>query len=63
MISDVLSDAVSQIRQLQSERPESFSDCAAEIDKVTAIMESLRLFFDSDTPTPKAEGRLGGASI
>jgi hypothetical protein len=51
MISDVLSDAVAEIRQYQRDFPEVYDSLKLEIAHVIEVMEELRRYLD----TPPAE--------
>jgi len=52
MISDVLFEAVEEIRRYQREFPHSYDDLKLEIARVIIVMDELR--FKLDTP-PTAE--------
>jgi hypothetical protein len=54
MISDVLFDAVEDIRTYQHDYPECYADIQAKIDVVVAEMDALRAYLDSSAT-------LGGA--
>jgi hypothetical protein len=53
MISDVLSDAIREIKRYQNEMPDSYEDIRPEIDTVTTVMNNLRAYLDNPNP----EGR------
>jgi hypothetical protein len=50
MISDIMSDAVDNIRELMLRRPETYQEIAPEIEAVLKQMDSLRSHFDSAPP-------------
>jgi len=47
MISDVLSDAIAEIRQYQAEMPEVYGKIKRKIDTVVTIMDALRAELDA----------------
>jgi hypothetical protein len=47
MISDVLSDALSDIEEYQQDMPDAHAEVAAEISVVKTIMEALRIVLDA----------------
>jgi predicted RNA polymerase sigma factor len=49
MISDVLSDAVAEIRGWQQTHP-GYADDAQMIDSVTSLMDALRIVYDCCRP-------------
>lgn len=54
MISDVLSDAANQIRRYQAEMPENYEAIRPRIDAVVRVMDELRAYLDTPTPTEGA---------
>ncbi len=48
MISDILSDAIDEIRRYQREMPNVYDDIKPKIEKVVAVMDGLRA--ELDTP-------------
>jgi hypothetical protein len=55
MISDVLSDAIHEIRHYQREF-EAYDDLTPELDDLVARMDAMRDYLD--TPGPEADGKL-----
>jgi hypothetical protein len=47
MISDILSDAIADIRKCQDELPENYNAMEAEINAVVSIMKVLRVKLDT----------------
>ena len=54
MISDVLFDAVEEIRRYQRDMPDAYESMQAEIDAVTTAMDLLRARLDAPPPSGAA---------
>lgn len=55
MISDILSDAVSELRRYMQEQPEVYADTKHMIDPLINHMDALRAFLDSRQPAMTPE--------
>ncbi len=47
MISDVLSDAIHEIKRYQREMPDVYNDHKEKIERAKKVMNDLRIFFDT----------------
>ena len=57
MISDVLADAVRQIKRYQTSMPNTYDDWAVEIRNVTDAMAGLRIAIEAP-PDPETQRRV-----
>jgi hypothetical protein len=58
VISDVLSDAINEMRDYQHEMPDSYADLGDEIGVVTTVMEALRICLDTPPVLSEEHGTL-----